>query len=176
MKIYCTTARVGPGQIGIRIKGGPFQEVFLTRNHISALCASLEGTAEALDEEDPEQPGWKPRTVVVGDVLGEDLYGPPPTCCAQPRQRPKSTKARSLATAVRQAQRVDLTVQPSGHAISGHPRAVSVLVRRDDWPWLDDFAPLDAPNLLPQGSHDVFTGTVDGTPYIGFTVTRDGTY
>jgi hypothetical protein len=64
--------------------------------------------------------------------------------------------------------------QPAGHAISGHPRAFSVLVARDDWPWQDDFAPLDAPGLLPQGSHDAFDSGTLGCVYIGFTVHRPG--
>lgn len=67
-------------------------------------------------------------------------------------------------------------LQPAGHAITGSPRAVSVLVRREDWPYLDDFCPLDAPNNLPQGSHDAFASPTLGCMYIGFTVARDGTY
>ncbi|WP_343590144.1 hypothetical protein [Paracidovorax wautersii] len=69
-----------------------------------------------------------------------------------------------------------LARQPAGHAITGHPSAVSVLVRRDDWPWRDDFAPLDAPCNLPQGSHDAYTSRLLGYTYLGFTVTRAGTY
>ena len=69
---------------------------------------------------------------------------------------------------------VQAVVQPAGHAITGHPRAFSVLVRRDDWPWQDDFAALDAPNLLPQGSHDAFDSPTLDCLYIGFTVHRAG--
>ena len=69
-----------------------------------------------------------------------------------------------------------LVRQPAGHAITGHPRAFSVLVGRQDWPWRDDFAPLDAPNLLPQGSHDAFHNAALGHTYIGFTTTREGAY
>lgn len=66
--------------------------------------------------------------------------------------------------------------QPAGHAITGHPCAFSVLVRRDDWPWRDDFAPLDAPCLLPQGSHDAWANPTMACTYLGFTVARDGSY
>lgn len=66
--------------------------------------------------------------------------------------------------------------QPAGQAITGHPRAFSVLVGREDWPWRDDFAPLDAPCNLPQGSHDAWTNSATGCVYLGFTVHRDGTY
>ncbi|GKS97006.1 hypothetical protein [Acidovorax sp. SUPP2825] len=70
----------------------------------------------------------------------------------------------------------DIRRQPAGHAITGHPRAVSVLVGREDWPWRDDFAPLDAPCNLPQGSHDACVSPTLDCIYIGFTVSRDGTY
>ncbi|GKT20037.1 hypothetical protein AVHY2522_24615 [Acidovorax sp. SUPP2522] len=70
----------------------------------------------------------------------------------------------------------DIVKQPAGHAITGHPRALSVLVGREDWPWRDDFAPLDAPCNLPQGSHDAWANTTMNHIYIGFTVSRDGTY
>ena len=76
-------------------------------------------------------------------------------------------------SAVQAAQRC-VVVQPAGHAITGHPRAFSVLPRRDDWPWQDDFAALDAPNLLPQGSHDAFDSPTLDCLYIGFTVHRAG--
>lgn len=66
--------------------------------------------------------------------------------------------------------------QPAGHAITGSPRAISVLIPRKDWPYLDDFAPLDAPDLLPQGSHDSFDSPTLGCMWLGFTVTREGTY
>lgn len=68
----------------------------------------------------------------------------------------------------------DLVRQSAGHAITGHPRAVSVLIRRADWPWCDDYAPLDAPSHLPQGSHDAFISPTLGCTYIGFTVPREG--
>lgn len=66
--------------------------------------------------------------------------------------------------------------QPAGHAITGSPRAVSFLIRRDDWPYYDDYAPLDAPNELPQGSHDSYMRPTLGCVYLGFTVAREGTY
>ena len=66
--------------------------------------------------------------------------------------------------------------QPAGHAISGHPSAVSFYVCRDDWPWRDDFAPLDAPNLLAQGSHDAFASPTLGYIYLGFTTPREGAW
>lgn len=66
--------------------------------------------------------------------------------------------------------------QPAGHAISGSPCAVSVLIRRKDWPFNDDFAPLDAPDLLPQGSHDSFESPTLGGVWLGFTRTREGAY
>ena len=78
-----------------------------------------------------------------------------------------------VRTAAAAAQRC-VVVQPAGHAITGHPRAFSVLPRRDDWPWQDDFAALDAPNLLPQGSHDAFDSPTLDCLYIGFTVHRAG--
>jgi hypothetical protein len=67
-----------------------------------------------------------------------------------------------------------LVRQPAGHAISGHPKAFSVLVMREDWPWRDDFAPLDAPQLLPQGSHDAWDNPAMGYVYLGFTTLRAG--
>lgn len=65
---------------------------------------------------------------------------------------------------------------PAGQAISGHPRAVSVLVRREDWPWQDDFAPLDATPLIPQGSHDSYACKRRDAHVIGFAVIREGTW
>lgn len=69
---------------------------------------------------------------------------------------------------------IDIVRQPAGHAISGHPQAVSTLVMREDWPWRDDFAPLDAPQLLPQGAHDAWCSAAMGTIYLGFTTARPG--
>ena len=95
-----------------------------------------------------------------------------------PNPRPERTTAAAAwggagMSAVQAAQRC-VVVQPAGHAITGHPRAFSVLPRRDDWPWQDDFAALDAPNLLPQGSHDAFDSPTLDCLYIGFTVHRAG--
>lgn len=70
----------------------------------------------------------------------------------------------------------DIVRQPAGHAISGHPKAISFLVMRQDWPWRDDFAPLDAPQLLPQGSHDAYINPKLGYVYIGFTAPRAGAW
>jgi hypothetical protein len=108
----------------------------------------------------------------------DDDQKPPPCLKGQRKHftgRKKSTAAEAqIAVHQRSEGRCGMTAtrivrQPAGDAITGHPDAFSILPLRADWPWRDDFAPLDATN-------DAFDSDTLDCTYIGFTSIRGGTY
>lgn len=55
----------------MELNGGPFNGTELTPHQMRFLSNALAGVADAIDEEDVNARGWRPRTIRLSDVLGD---------------------------------------------------------------------------------------------------------
>ena len=55
----------------MELNGGPFNGTELTPHQMRFLASTLAGVADAVDEENVNARGWRPRTIRLSDVLGD---------------------------------------------------------------------------------------------------------
>lgn len=71
MNIKVTVARTRFNKPLMVLNGGPFNGTELTPDQARYLAAALAGTADAVAQEDVASPHWRPRTIALGDALGD---------------------------------------------------------------------------------------------------------
>lgn len=73
IKIRVVRSRLGTPLMVL--DGGPFNGVELSPHQMRYLAAGLAGVADAIAEEPVTARSWRPRTIVMGDALGDKAPG-----------------------------------------------------------------------------------------------------